>query len=151
MVGSKPKLALDEARGHAVAGDGDNHAVDEECWELTGEVFYMDCPCAGDATVDGDVARKESMIQAGKKNVVELQLHTHAGGATTDQGDEFLQRRVVELELQVKQMIKERKRMEKLHRIEMRARDKKEVGIVIVVAICAIIYGVVALMVSDNV
>jgi hypothetical protein len=53
---------------------------------------------------------------------------------------------VAKLELHAKRMKKEKKRMEKIHRIEMRARDTKELGIVIVVFICAIIYDVVALI-----
>ena len=53
---------------------------------------------------------------------------------------------VTELEALIKEMNKERKQMEKIHRMEMKAMEKKEIGILIVVAICAILYGVVALV-----
>jgi hypothetical protein len=62
MMGLQVELTFHGARRAAIAGGGD-----EECWEVSGEALYMDCPCADDATFPSDVATKESRTEVAKK------------------------------------------------------------------------------------
>jgi hypothetical protein len=67
---------------------------------ITGEVVYMDCLCAGDATIVGDALREESSTEVAKKKLLaDKVLQTNSRGDATNPRDEFLQRRVAELEL----------------------------------------------------
>jgi hypothetical protein len=58
-----------------------------------------------------------------------------------------VKQKYAQLELQNKKMAEEIRRMQKLHKLELRWRDKKEVGLVIGVALCAMVYVVLALTV----
>jgi uncharacterized membrane protein YkvA (DUF1232 family) len=58
-----------------------------------------------------------------------------------------VKQKYAQLELQNKKMAEEIRRMQKLHKLELRWRDKKEVGLVIGVALCAMVYVVLPLTV----
>jgi hypothetical protein len=61
-------------------------------------------------------------------------------------GVQKLVNKIAELEMSIKELKQEQKMMEKFHIMDMRARDKKEAGIIRLVAICAIAYAVLALI-----
>jgi hypothetical protein len=75
----------------------------------------------------------------------ELGSRSHFNGI---QEENFqLKQKCAQLKLHIKKIIKEARKMEKHHKLELRWRDKKEVGLVIGVALCAMLYVVLALTV----
>ena len=53
--------------------------------------------------------------------------------------------RCLKLENVVEKMIQDNKKLQKIHREELRWREKKELGIMVAVGLCAMLYVVVAL------
>jgi hypothetical protein len=53
--------------------------------------------------------------------------------------------RCAKLENVLENMIEDNKKLQKIHREEIRWREKKELGIVVVAGVCAMLYVVVAL------
>jgi hypothetical protein len=164
MAGSAQRhLPFDEARkagSHGWGGDDDGWA------KLTSEVTYWDCPCAGDAMKDSSSVDAVKKLQWSEKKNADSEKecdsegkfagkklsHTtpmqkqHALYEADTNGDAMLLKKIADMEVLIKQMNKEKKKMEKLHIMEIRARDKKELRILLVFLLAAIVYVVIAMM-----
>ena len=53
--------------------------------------------------------------------------------------------KIAEKELQLEKVMEENKKMQKIHRLELEKRDRKEMVMLVVVAVCVLIYACVAL------